>query len=99
MRILVLQQNGSGERKIKGIKRYGGGLFAVEIISLEAPLPTLLDDTGDYLPDDIQAELVLDFLKHPDLSHDLALACARNEIPVIASGKVVRVRGVLNPPT
>jgi hypothetical protein len=74
-KILVFQQNGSGERKIQGIRRYGKERFIIETVSIDEALPPILDDTRDYLPSNIQADLVLDFLKHPDLSHDLAVAC------------------------
>ena len=98
-KILVFQQNGSGESKIKGIRKYGKELFTLDLVSIDIPLPPILDDTGQYLPLDIQADLVLDFLKHPDLSHDLALACQQRKIPLIASGKKLRVKWVLTPPT
>ena len=98
-KILVFQQNGSGERKIQGIRRYGKERFIIETVSIDEALPPILEDTRDYLPADIQADLVLDFLKHPDLSHDLAVACRARSIPIIASGKKLRVKGALTPPT
>ena len=98
-RILVFQQNGSGESKIRGIRKYGKKLFIIETISIDESLPPILDDTADYLPSDIQADLVLDFLKHPDLSHDLAAACAKRKIPVVASGKKLKGRRIFVPPT
>ena len=98
-KILVFQQNGSGASKTEGIRRHGKGLFAIDTISIDETLPALLDDTEAYLPRDIDADLVLDFLKHPDLSHDLAVACANKRIPVVASGKKLRVKWVLTPPT
>jgi hypothetical protein len=98
-RILVFQQNGSGESKIQGIRRYGKERFIIETVSIDVTLPPILDDTRYYLPSDIQADLILDFLKHPDLSHDLAVACRARNIPIVASGKKLRVKGVLTPPT
>ena len=98
-RILVFQQNGSGESKIRGIRRYGKELFIIETISIDQPLPPILDDTADYLPNDFQADLVLDFLEHPDLSHDLAAACGKRKIPVVASGKKLKGKRVFVPPT
>ncbi len=98
-KILVFQQNNSAESKIKGIIRYGEDLFALEIMSIDACLLPVIDDTKKYLPCEIRADVVLDFLKHPDLSHDLAVACRDRKIPVVASGKKVRVKGVLTPPT
>lgn len=98
-KIIVFQQNGSGESKVKGIRKYGKKLFTLDLISIDLPLPPILDDTGEYLPPDIRADLVLDFFKHPDLSHDLALACQQKKIPLIASGKKLRVKWALTPPT
>ncbi len=98
-KILVFQQNGSGEKKIEGIRQYGNNRFALEIISIDDSLPTIIDDTKEYIPRDIQADLVLDYLKHPDLSYDLAMVCRDRKIPVVASGKKLRVKGALTPPT
>jgi len=98
-KILVFQQNGSGESKIKGIREYGQEMFELETVSIDGPLPDILDDTDAYLVDDFSADMVLDFLKHPDLSHDLAVICSRKGIPVVASGKKLKVEGMITPPT
>ena len=98
-KILVFQQNGSGESKIQGIRKYGKDRFIIETVSIDETLPSILDDTQDYLPSNIQADLILDFLKHPDLSHDLAIACRARNIPIVASGKKLRIKGALTPPT
>jgi hypothetical protein len=98
-KILVFQQNGNGESKIKGIRKYGEGLFELEIVSIDMPLPPVIDDTSEILPATIHADLVLDFLKHADLSHDLGVMCRDRNIPMVASGKKIRVDGVSTPPT
>ena len=98
-KMLVLQQDGSGERKIQGVRKYAKDHFTIEIISIDGSLPPILDDTREYLPQDFEADLVLDFLKHPDLSHDLAVACSKRKIPVVASGKKLRLDGIFTPPT
>ena len=98
-RILVFQQNGSGESKIRGMRKYGRDIFVIETISIDESLPPIVDNTSEYLPKDIQADLVLDFLKHPDLSHDLAAACSKRKIPVVASGKKLKGQRVFVPPT
>ena len=98
-KILVFQQNGRGESKIQGITRYGENFFDLQIISLDKPLPTVIDDSINYLPHDINADLVLDYLTHPDLSHDLGVMCVNKKIPVIATGKKMHIKGVLTPPT
>lgn len=98
MKIVVFQQGGRGESKVAGIRRYGDRLFDVSLITIDQALPAVVDDASEYLPDRIEADLVLDFLKHPDLSHDLSLLCRRLGIPVVASGKKTVVDGTHTPP-
>ena len=98
-KIVVFQQNGSGEKKIEGIRQYGNSGFTIEIVSIDETLPGVIDDARKYIPKDLRADLVLDFFKHPDLSQDLAEVCRDKNIPVVASGKKLRVKGVLTPPT
>ena len=97
-RLLVFQQNDSGERKVAGIRRYGGNGFDIQIETIDSDLPPLLDDTTGLFPPQLNADLALDFMYHPDLSHDLALLCARRRLPLVASGKHLTVKGVLTPP-
>ena len=98
-RIIVFQQHGSGERKIQGVRKYGGDLFLLEIFSIDSVLPSIINDSSDYLPERLNADLVVDFLKHPDLSIDLAHQCEVENVPVIASGKKTEGEWVFNPPT
>ena len=98
-KILVFQQYGSAESKIAGIKTHGEGLFDLRVISIDTPLPDIIDDTTAYLPAEIDADLVLDFLQHPDLSYDLSRLCARHQVPLVASGKKSRSEGTFTPPT
>lgn len=98
LKILVFQQGGRGESKVKGIRRFGKNEFEIRSITIDQPLPPVVDDASAYLPSTIDADLVLDFLKHPDLSHDLALLCRRLGIPIVASGKKTSVDGTHTPP-
>ncbi len=98
-RIMVFQQNGSGEKKISGLRKYGKDLFDLEVINIDEILPPVLDDTGAYLPKDISCDLVLDFLRHNDLSTDLAELCLKNDVPIIASGKKIVSKKAITPPT
>lgn len=98
-RLVVFQQNGSGEQKIVGLKEYGGDLFDLVVYNIDEILPPILDTTDAYLPKDISGDLVLDFLKHNDLSSDLAALCAKKNIPIIASGKKITCQGLFTPPT
>lgn len=87
MRIVVFEQNGSGHKKIAGIRKYGRNLELSGIINITAVLPEFVDNPEDYIPQDIDADLVLDYLTHPDLSHYLVKLCTKKKIPVIASGR------------
>ncbi len=98
LNILVFQQNGRGESKVKGIRHYGGRRFDINLITIDEALPPVVDDASPYLPKTISADLVLDFLTHPDLSHDLALLCRKLDIPIVASGKKTTVPGTHTPP-
>ncbi len=98
-RLIVFQQNGSGETKIAGLRKYGGDLCQLEIVNIDAVLPLVLDNTSEYLPKDIPCDLVLDFLRHNDLSTDLAKLCEKKGIPIIASGKKIIGKAVITPPT
>lgn len=98
-RITVVQQCGSGEAKILAVRQRGRDLDISRVISIDDPLPPLLDDSESYLPEDIDADLVICFLRHPDLAHDLALRCRRAGVPLVASGSKIPIDGVITPPT
>ena len=98
LKVVVFQQGGRGESKVKGIQRYGKNRFDIKLVTIDQSLPPVVDDTSAYLPKTIDADLVLDFLKHPDLSHDLAQLCRRLSIPIVASGKKTTVAGTHTPP-
>ena len=99
MKILVFQQNQKGESKIAGIRKYGCNRFTIDVISIDNDLPPVMDDARQFLPEKIEADLVLDFLQHPDLSYDLAQICSEMEIPLVASGKKHHPKHVITPPT
>ncbi len=87
MNIIVFQQEGSGEAKIKGIRTYGSKLTVSKIFDLPAQLPDFIDKPEEYFTEDFSCDLVISFLKHPDLLHHLASLCTQKGIPLIASGK------------
>lgn len=97
-RILVCEQNQSGQSKIQGIQEVGQGLFSIRRHEIGDSLPPVVDDTSPYLPDSIEADLVLDYLKHPDLSLDLAVVCSKLGVPVVASGRKILNRWAWTPP-
>ena len=86
-KIIVFEEHGSGEKKIQGITEHGTGLEISRCYNIQENLPEIVDDPERYIPDDFNADLVLDFLKHPDLSSYLAQVCYRKNIPIIVSGK------------
>jgi hypothetical protein len=86
-KIAVFEQLGSGEKKIQGIKRHGVGLDNIQRFDIRENLPELVDNPEDFITGDFSADLVLDYLTHPDLSDYLAMVCKRKHIPVIASGR------------
>ena len=92
-RIAVFQQDDSAKSKIAGVKKHGGENVDIHLYDMPLDLPPLIDHAGEYLPADLDADLVLDYLKHPDLSEDLADLCAAKGIPVVASGKKTRPDG------
>ena len=49
-RILIFQQNGSGENKIAGLRKYGGNALALERVPVDQTLPVVIDNTADYIP-------------------------------------------------
>lgn len=98
-KIMVFQQNGSGERKVAGVREYGADIVRLEIVSIDGQLPPVLDDARSYLPTVIEADLVLDYLRHQDLSHDLVQICIEQGIPVVSSGKKRMGRQIMIPPT
>jgi hypothetical protein len=98
-KIVVFQQNGSGEKKIHALRAQNDGLIELQIIAIDCSLPPILDESGEYLPTELSADLVLDFLRHPDLSEDLAKLCESLNIPIVASGKKHRVKWAITPPT
>lgn len=84
--IAVFEYRGSGQKKIAGIRRYGHNLSISTIFDLTEPLPEFIDEPEQFVSTDFDADLVLCFIKHPDLCHYLAAVCKQKGIPIIASG-------------
>ena len=95
MKIAVFEQNGSGQKKIAGISRYGRNVEIVQCINIIEILPDFLDNPEEYIPGDFVGDLVLDYLVHPDLSDYLVRLCVQKQVLVISSGK--KIRGALTP--
>lgn len=87
MDIVVFQERGSGEHKIEGVQNYGDEITIQKIYSIDEFLPDFIEDPEDFITDDFSADLVLNFLKHPDLVHHLIALCERKGIAVVSAGK------------
>lgn len=98
-KVWVYLQNQTAMCKTQAIKRFALQSIELKIISIDGALPPIIDDTDPYFVDPIKADLVLDHLRHPDLSHALAEKCRQADIPVIASGKKPPLEGALTPRT
>ncbi len=98
-KLLVFHQNWNGKGKTMAVKEFGEGAFSIQEISIDIPLPPIIDDSSIYLPEDFSADLVLDFLTHPDLSLDLVGMCRKRNIPIIASGQKIQDKWAITPPT
>jgi hypothetical protein len=85
-KIVVFEYEGSGQEKIKGIKQFGHHIDIVEIINIQGPLASFIDEPELFINDKFNGDLVLCFFKHPDLVHYLAKLCQEKGIPLIASG-------------
>ncbi len=87
-RLVIFEEKGSGDYKIAGIEVYGGSeMEIVKVVNIDEPLPPLIDEPEEYITEDFNGDLVLNFLKHPDLSEHLVSLCNKKGIPVIASGQ------------
>jgi len=84
--IVVFEYRGSGQKKIEGIRRYGKNINIAATFTIDGPLPDFIDEPEKFISTDFTADLVLCFLKHPDLCHYLASVCQQKKIPMIASG-------------
>jgi hypothetical protein len=86
-RLVIFQEKGAGEKKLAGLRRFGRGLEIATVYDIDAALPSFIDKPEEFIPSEFGGDLVLSFLKHPDLIDYLALLCEKKKIPLIASGK------------
>lgn len=94
-RLIIFQQHGSGEVKISGIKQYGRNITIAAVFNIDTTLPEIIDNPQEYINDNFSGDIVLSFLKHPDLIDHLITICDKKKIPVIAAGK--KNRGAITP--
>lgn len=84
--IVVFEYRGSGQKKIEGIRRYGQNIDIATTFNITDPLPGFIDDPENFISRNFKADLLLCFIKHPDLCQYLATVCQQKNIPMIASG-------------
>ena len=87
MEIVVFQEHNSGESKIEGVHRYGEEITIKKIITIDQFLPDFIEEPEEYISDDFSADLVLNYLKHPDLVDHLIRICEQKNIVVVSAGK------------
>lgn len=87
MEIIVFQEQGSGEHKIEGVQHYGTDLQITNIISIDDVLPGFIDDPERFIDDNFFCDLVLNFLRHPDLVYYLMTICEKKSISIVSPGK------------
>jgi len=93
--IVVFEYRGSGQKKVAGIRRYGHDIRLSQIVNISEPLPDFIDEPERFIDSNFSADLVLCFIKHPDLCQYLAELCQQKGIPMIASG--TKTTGAITP--
>jgi hypothetical protein len=86
-RLIIFEEAGSGKYKVAGIEEYGRNITIERIYNILPDLPEIIDEPEEFIPDDFEGDLILNFLRHPDLSEYLVKICKAKGIPVIASGQ------------
>ncbi len=87
MNVIVFQQLGSAEKKIEGIQRFGKNILIREVVSVDEKFSEFVENPEEYIHSDFRADLVLNFLKHPDLSDYLVEVCEKKGVPIVTTGK------------
>lgn len=86
-RLAVFQEAGSGKHKVAGIEAYGRNITIERVSDIPSGLPEIIDEPEEFISADFKGDLILNFLRHPDLSEYLVKICNARGIPVIASGQ------------
>jgi hypothetical protein len=86
-RLVVFEEAGSGKYKVAGIEAYGRNITIERVYDIPSGLPEIIDEPEEFIPADFEGDLILNFLRHPDLSEYLVKICKTKGLPVIASGQ------------
>jgi hypothetical protein len=88
-RLVVFDESGLGKYKVSGIEQYGHNIVIEKIFNIPEDLPDIIDEPEEFMPEDIKGDLILNFIKHPDLSEHLVKMCKIKGVPVIAPGQQI----------
>ncbi len=95
-KIALFEESGCAKRKIEGIKKYAPEILISPIIDIPSIRSDIvIDEPDEFLSIDFDADMVLDYIKHPDLSYFLVQLCKEKKIPVVASGQ--KIKGAICP--
>ncbi len=86
-KLVIFGEGGSGNCKAAGIETYGRDIEIERFYDIPPVLQEIIDEPEEFIPEDLGGDLVLNFLRHPDLSEYLVKLCVARGIPVIASGQ------------
>jgi hypothetical protein len=86
-RLVVFEEAGSGKYRVAGIEVYGRNITIERVYDIPSGLSGIIDEPEEFIPDDFEGDLILNFLRHPDLSEYLVKICKTMGLPVIASGQ------------
>ncbi len=95
-KIALFEESGCAKRKIEGIKKYAPEILISPIVDIPSIRSDIvIDEPDEFLSIDFDADMVLDYIKHPDLSYFLVQLCKEKKIPVVASGQ--KIKGAICP--
>ena len=94
-RLILFQQGGNADFKVGGIEAYGNGIEIQEVHDLPASLPEFIEEPGEYVPDIGPCDLILTFVRQPDIACHIVQTANKKGIPVIAPGQ--HIPGAITP--
>ncbi len=98
-RIMVIQRGNAAQSKVDWIRKQARDIIITKVLTLKSDLPEVIDDPSGYLPAVIEAELLLDYTRHIDLTIELVRRCHEKGCVVVASGSKARRHGLFAPAT
>ncbi len=95
MDIAIFQRGNFAENITKGIKLNSD--FNVLVFSVPEKLPQIIDEPEKYLKTDFNADLILDYLYHPNLTDHLIEIAKNKGVQIIVPKR--KVKGAITPVT